>query len=390
MDCKVLGFAILTVIGHYVWPISKMLGEAATTEWVNHQIAERYGIVSPSQQQVIDFTVSWALPAFAVLLAYALFRGGGWWERKQTIATPAGATVSIPTPTTQIVNHPSPRAKIIFGTGRFFETVERVGANNSRTVQVQIQNKTDDEISNGTMSVVNLDPPNKGHKDFLLKCDIRIGPRKYSFIDVAAYNEGTSEAKPGPWIRLLIPMPSGPFLFNGLPGNLPIIPHTFQLQFSTLGNDVLDKVYCRIFVDQDHVLHLEDWGNSAKRRDVSEAREISLMEAVTRAHEEIKDKPISIVIEGFANSPDDILTWLCNALTRYQDGNEPLVKLRGNKPPSRVKEEIHMAPLSAYDFIVEGQTIVFQERHGQMRYEALSVSTSELEPAIQNLASREV
>ena len=132
--CRVIGLVLATlatVFGHAIW----RLGEAATTEWVNHQIAERYGIVSPSQQQVIDFTVSWALPAFAVLLAYALFRGGGWWERKQTIATPAGATVSIPTPTTQIVNHPSPRAKIIFGTGRLFETVERVGANNSRTVQ---------------------------------------------------------------------------------------------------------------------------------------------------------------------------------------------------------------------------------------------------------------
>jgi hypothetical protein len=80
-----------------------------------------------------------------------------------------------------------PSVKIGFGSGRLFETVARSGANLSRTVRVKIQNDTDDEISNGTMSVVNLEPPNRGHKDFFLKGDIRIGPRKYSFIDVAAF-----------------------------------------------------------------------------------------------------------------------------------------------------------------------------------------------------------
>ena len=53
---------------------------------------------------------------------------------------------------------------------------------------------------------------------------------------------------------------------NSLPGTLPLSPHTFQLQFSTLEDRVLDEAYCRIFVDQKHILHLEDWGDSAKLR----------------------------------------------------------------------------------------------------------------------------
>lgn len=285
---------------------------------------------------------------------------------------------------------PARRAKIVFGTDDPFVTVARSGVNRSRTVRVKVQNESDEEISNGTMSVLNLDPPSRGHQDFFLKGDIRIGPHRHVFVDVAAYSEGTTQAKPGPWIRLLIPLPPGGFLFNGLPGNLPVAPHTFHLQFSTLEDRVLNEVYCRLSVDENHILRLQDWGNSLDVPRNSEAQEISLMEAVTRTYEGIKDKPISIVVEGLANSPDDILTWLCNALTRSQDGNEPLVTLRGNKPPSRLKEEIYMAPLSRYDFIVEGQAIAFQERDGKMRYEGLSVNASELESAIQSLAKRDV
>ena len=54
---KIFGFVLGTVIGHYVWPVSESLGEHAVAEWVNHQIAERFGIASPSQEQVIDFAV---------------------------------------------------------------------------------------------------------------------------------------------------------------------------------------------------------------------------------------------------------------------------------------------------------------------------------------------
>ena len=281
-------------------------------------------------------------------------------------------------------------ARIVLGTGKPYETVEPSGVNRSRTVRVKIQNETDIEISNGTLQLLNLDPPNKDHKDFLIEDGITIGPRGHTFVRIAAYNEGTSQARVGIWIQLLLPPPPGGF-FGPFPGHLPVTPHTFYLRFSCLEGGCFDEVYCRIFVDQNHILHLENWEDSAKFFGAPAAeQEISLFEAATRAYEKTKEKPISIVIEELANSSDDILIRLCNELVRPQNGKAPLVKLRGNKPPSREKEEIYIDPLSRYDFVVEGNTIVLQERNGGMRYEGLSVNAAELDTAIRELAIREV
>ena len=148
------------------------------------------------------------------------------------------------------------RAKIILGTGRPFETVAPSGKNKNRTVRAKIENNTDIEISNGTVRILNLDPSQKEHRNFFLKGDMTIGPRRYTFVDIAYYSEGTSEAPPAPSMRLCVPIPGG-FTFDFLPGTLSLSPHTFQLQFSTLEDHVLDEVYCRLSVDQNHVLHLE-------------------------------------------------------------------------------------------------------------------------------------
>ena len=131
-------------------------------------------------------------------------------------------------------------------------------------------------------------------------------------------------------------------------------------------------------------------GDSAKHLNVPIVeQEISLFEAVTRAYERTKYAPISIVIEGFANSSDDVLIRLCDELVRPQNGR-PLVKLRGNKPPSREKEEIYIDYLDRWEFVVERNTMVLQETNSELRYESLSVSVSEVEAAIQELAGREV
>jgi|HubBroStandDraft_6_1064221.scaffolds.fasta_scaffold317738_2 hypothetical protein len=169
-------------------------------------------------------------------------------------------------PTEPVINPSTPvvrRAKIIFGTGHPFESIALAGKNKNRTVRVKIENNTDTEISNGTVRILSLDPPQKEHRNFFLKGDITIGARRHTFVDVAYYSEGTSEAPPAPSMRLCVPIPGG-FTFNSLPGTLPLSPHTFQLQFSTLEDHVLDEVYCRLSVDQNHILHLEDWGDSAK------------------------------------------------------------------------------------------------------------------------------
>jgi hypothetical protein len=137
--------------------------------------------------------------------------------------------------------------------------------------------------------------------------------------------------------------------------------------------------YSKIEVDGAEAMAL--WPNGA---------EISLLEAARQIYEHVKDAPVGIVIEGLNDGPDDILTWISNAIAMYQNGKEPLVKLRGNKPPSRKTEEIYTAALTRYDFIVEGNAIVLQEKQGKARYENLTVTAVEIDHAIHELASREV
>lgn len=152
---------------------------------------------------------------------------------------------------------PEKEVQIVIGTGRPYWTVEPSGLNRTRIVRVMLRNNTCNEISRGTLNILNLNPPNGQYKDFILKDHITIGPHGIIFIDVAAYNEGTSEALIGLWIQLVFPRPSAylPLTFN----RLPIRSHTFHLKFSSIDENILDEIYCRIFVDSDHVLHLEEW-----------------------------------------------------------------------------------------------------------------------------------
>lgn len=118
--------------------------------------------------------------------------------------------------------------------------------------------------------------------------------------------------------------------------------------------------------------------------------EISLLEAARQIYENVKDRPIGIVIEGLNDSPDDILTWICNEIAMYREGKEPLVKLRGNKLPSRIPEEVYTAPLTGYDFVIEGNAIVLQQRYGKSRYENLTVTAADVDRAIHELSSRQI
>jgi hypothetical protein len=152
---------------------------------------------------------------------------------------------------------PAKSFQIILGKGNPYETVEPSGVNRTRIVRAKLQNNINTEISNGKLHLLNLEPPNNGYKDFLLKGHITIGPHNNTVIDIAAYNEGTSETMAGAWIQLIIPNHGGYFMPATF-GNLPIRSHTFHLKFSYLGN-VLDQIYCRTFVDSDHHLQLEEW-----------------------------------------------------------------------------------------------------------------------------------
>jgi len=124
-------------------------------------------------------------------------------------------------------------------------------------VRVMLKNNTGTEMSNGKLHIKNLDPANNGFTNFLLQNEITIGPRGHTFIDVAAYNEGTAEAPPGPWIQLIIPH-SGGHLVSVTFNRLPVKAHKFHLSFSSF-SEIFDEVYCRLFVDSNHRLQIEEW-----------------------------------------------------------------------------------------------------------------------------------
>jgi hypothetical protein len=222
-------------------PFSELLGE-----WLKMH-------VTPAK-------IEWTIASILALAAYAVLLWIVW--RRVTPIADANLSANVPQPQggikaiTQAGRNAKQPLQIILGTGDSFETVESSGANRSRTVRVKIQNNTDTEISNGTLKLLNLDPPNNGYKEFLLKDYITISPNGRIFIDVAAYNEGTSEALVGQWIRLIIPGAAGYFMSTTFGHLLVGIPHTFHLKFSCL-NGFYDEVYCRLHVDSDNVLHLE-------------------------------------------------------------------------------------------------------------------------------------
>ena len=151
---------------------------------------------------------------------------------------------------------PKKSFQIILGRDEPYTTIAPSGANMTRTVRVMLRNNMNSEIPNGKVHLLNLTPPNGEYECFLLKDNITIGPHKNIFIDVASYNEGTSELTIGSWITLIIPRP-GVFMPRTF-GFLPIRSHTFYLKFSSLGG-ISDEIYCRIFVDLDHVLKIEEW-----------------------------------------------------------------------------------------------------------------------------------
>jgi len=159
----------------------------------------------------------------------------------------------------KIFTIPAKSVQIVLGTESPYEIVEPSGVNRIRIVQAKIQNNTLTQISNGKLHIRDLDPPNNGHKDFLLEDRITIGPRGHAVIGIAAYNEGTSEALAGSWIQLIIPSTDG-YLMSSTFNHLPIRAHTFHLIFSSL-DEVFDEIYCRFFINFDHVLKLEEWAN---------------------------------------------------------------------------------------------------------------------------------
>ena len=204
------------------------------------------GLLSFAPLTIVPLNPKFVWPiAFIITGLLCCSAGGAWLFQRISEAAP-------PVPSTG-----ANRVRIVLGTGAPYETVTPAGVNRRRTIRVKIENNTDAEISNTKLRVLNLDPPYRGNTEWLLRDGITIGPHGHTFVEIAAYDEGTSQAPPGPWIRLIVPMEGG-FFAEAYP-NLPVQSHTFHLGFSVLENGLSDEVYCRLFVDSDHVLHLENW-----------------------------------------------------------------------------------------------------------------------------------
>lgn len=114
--------------------------------------------------------------------------------------------------------------------------------------------------------------------------------------------------------------------------------------------------------------------------------QVPLYDAATRVYEAIEDHMASVMVETFADSADEKLISVCEILAKPQGGKEPLVKLYGNHPPSSEIKQIYIYPLSRYDFVVDGTSIILQDKGD--RYENLSVPFADIEPAILTLKQR--
>jgi hypothetical protein len=405
--------------------------------------------------------------------------------------------------------------ELTIGHGQGYETVGEAGVNRRRTVKVKIKNNTNNEISDGQLNILNLDPPDENRTEFLLRGAIAIAARKSKFVEVACYDEGTSTgARTGAAMLLCLPPLLG-WAPNRLPGQLPIKPHIFQLRFSSAESGVHDDIYCRLFLDYRRILRLENWSDAeasqatgattpdepmvyidasaaffdilensdwsreqkpierpisdwlsrrlddeihnrlyqnrlrawgrrclnqrdeapegiipasewekieihftdrprtcavwrAKQNGVKVTayggvkfskeeiydafpptdEEISLYKAATITYERIRNSNVAVSMEAFAYTPDDILLSVCKTLTEYRGGQEPLVKLFGNKPPSRTKELVYTAALNRYEFVIEEDKLIFREEHGHFYYENLTVKARRLDEAIQKLMER--
>jgi hypothetical protein len=149
----------------------------------------------------------------------------------------------------KIFTIPKQSVQIVIGNGEPYETRKPYGINSVRIIRVMLKNNTSSEISNGALHIRNLEPPNNGFSDLLLESSVTIGPHTHTFIDVASFG--------GSWIQFIIPHPGGYFMSETF-NRLPVKSHKFHLIFSSL-DETFDEIYCRLFIDFDHKIQLEEW-----------------------------------------------------------------------------------------------------------------------------------
>jgi hypothetical protein len=240
-----------------------------------------------------------------------------------------------------------PIAHVVFGTGQPFESIDPAGVNRRQTVRVKIQNESGAHISNGTVRINDLDPADKDHKIFFLKGDISLPPHESTFIDVAYRDIGSSEAKPGRSMRLCVPI--GPAYFGRLPGTLPLEPHTFYLEFSTPQVPVLDRAFCRLFVDNEILRLVDGVAGSA----ISAPQEISLHDAAVRLYEAAEEHGFLDFLVNFQDSSDKRFETV-----KHQLIVDKRINLSGIRSPSTKPRAIPRDELTYEMFPGAGNTVI--------------------------------
>jgi hypothetical protein len=206
-----------------------------------------------------------------------------------------------------------------------FSTVAPAGVNRRRTVRVKIENNTSRPLTNGELRVLNLDPPYRDQTEFLLRGDLAIPAHGYVFADVAYYDEGSSQGRRGQFMYLSIP--TGAFFAEAIP-TLPLEPaHTFHLKFSTLGGALFAEIYCRLFVDDDHALHLQDPGESASAaaRTARLDKEVAALRPMIEA---LRQNQQALALQEYTSR---LAATILQSFDRLREGIEAQEKFSGKK-----------------------------------------------------------
>jgi hypothetical protein len=242
--------------------------------------------------------------------------------------------------------------QIIVGKDVPYETVEAAGVNRRRTIRVKVENNTSTAVSNGALRAINLDPPYRNQTEFLLKSDIAIPAHGHVFVDVAYYDEGSSQGRRSDFMYLVAP--TGAFFAEAIPA-LPITtPHTFHLKLSTIESGLFVEIYCRLFVDTDHILHIENLGNSENHVEQSKSsHEISLQNAAVRLYEAAEEHRFLDFLVGIDDSSDKRLEHVKHLLIV-----DERINLSGIRSPSTKPRQIPRDELTYEMFPGVGSTVI--------------------------------
>jgi hypothetical protein len=150
--------------------------------------------------------------------------------------------------------------RIVLGTDAPYESDGRAGSYRRRFVRVKLQNASPESFANCRLDIVNIRPANQGVDRYVLKDDITLAANSDLFVNVAHHDSDPGLRSSGKEIHLDVStvrdsLPT--FTIAHSVAALPAKQHTCELQLLCFSN-VYDGVICRIFLDRNGTLRLEE------------------------------------------------------------------------------------------------------------------------------------